>query len=66
MGNTNGTKWKDRLPECPQKRRACLSYHGGKCAALTDTEFKRSCPFYKTKAMVYAKLGDELGEAALA
>ena len=53
-------------PLCLEQRRACLSYSGGKCKALTSTEFGgKRCPFYKTKAMVFAQLPKELAEEAM-
>lgn len=36
-------------PNCSQKREDCTSYRNGKCVILTDTEFKRDCPFYKER-----------------
>ena len=46
------------LPPCRQHRAACLGYGGrGRCKILTDTNFgRKSCPFYKTTAMVTAQL----------
>ena len=48
------------LPECPEYRRACMAYSGGRCRCLRDTYWirqrKKPCPFYKTKAMVAAQL----------
>jgi len=50
-------KYDRNLPPCRQYRRACLSYSGGKCTILHDTDFgEKKCPFYKTKAMVAAQL----------
>ena len=36
-------------PNCSQKKEDCTSYRNGKCVILTDTEFKRDCPFYKER-----------------
>lgn len=27
----------------------CFANEGGRCRCLTNTDFKRGCPFYKTK-----------------
>lgn len=34
-------------PVCVQKRRDCNRYNNGVCVLLTDTNFKKKCPFYK-------------------
>jgi len=48
------------FPRCRGVRRACLAYSGGKCLALLDCNFgTKRCPFYKTKAMLRAQVGDK-------
>lgn len=37
-------------PVCEQKRFDCNKCLDGRCVLLTDTTFKRKCPFYKTVA----------------
>ena len=51
-------------PECQQHRTACLINSNGYCKGLTDTTFRRSCPFYKTKGMLFEQLPKELAEEA--
>ena len=44
---------KMRNPKCLQNRHDCFACNsGGKCNILTNTEFKRKCPFYKKKVDV--------------
>ena len=35
-------------PMCKGKRRDCFAYMNEACTVLSDTEFNRPCPFYKT------------------
>lgn len=40
-------------PKCLQNRHDCFACNSGnKCDILTNTEFKRKCPFYKKKVDV--------------
>lgn len=34
---------------CKQKRTDCNRYQDGLCGLLTDSNFKKPCPFYKKK-----------------
>lgn len=44
---------KIQKPKCLQNRHDCFACNsGGKCVLLTNTEFKRKCPFYKKKVYV--------------
>lgn len=36
-------------PECSQKREKCKFNEMARCTILTDTIFKRECPFYKER-----------------
>lgn len=40
---------KRNLEICEQRRRDCFANHDNVCTALTDTHFKKMCPFYKSK-----------------
>lgn len=52
-------KWRDskaieeayveHLPECSQNRTSCKFNKERRCTILTDTYFKRWCPFYKVR-----------------
>lgn len=48
--NTEAKKqaWAD--PLCVQDRRDCNRYNDGFCSLLTDTRFRKACPFYRKKA----------------
>lgn len=35
--------------KCIQEKYKCLFYRDGKCDILSDTHFKRPCPFYKER-----------------
>ena len=37
------------IPICEQKRYDCNRCMAGHCILLTDTNFKRKCPFYTPK-----------------
>lgn len=42
------------MPKCKQKRHDCFACNkNGKCVCLLDTNFKRKCPFFKTKTEAY-------------
>ena len=43
-------KTKPRCIICKNKN--CFAYYKGTCSILTDTHFKRECPFYKPKMSV--------------
>lgn len=40
-------KAKPRCTIC--KEETCFAYYKGFCSILTNTQFKRKCPFYKPK-----------------
>ena len=44
------SKTKSRCILCQEKD--CFAYYKGVCSILTDTKFKRKCPFYKPKMSV--------------
>lgn len=47
------------LPICKEQRKDCFAYEFyGRCTVLTDTEFKRSCPFYKSRRKYDADAGN--------
>ena len=33
-------------PVCREQRESCAAFRKGNCIALSDTKFKRPCPFY--------------------
>ncbi len=41
-------------PLCEQKKDNCFAFEQGHCVCLTNTEFKKSCPFFKTYKQVVA------------
>lgn len=34
------------------KEKTCFAYYKGVCSILTNTQFKKGCPFYKPKMSV--------------
>ena len=46
---------------CAQNRKDCFSYkEDGTCDCLVNTEFKKKCPFYKTKEEYQKQLQAEI------
>lgn len=45
--NVEKKAWAD--PVCVQDRRDCNRYNEGFCSLLTDTRFRKACPFYRKK-----------------
>ena len=34
---------------CREAKSDCTAYYNGRCVALQDTDFKRPCPFFKSR-----------------
>ena len=45
----DNTSYLAHFPDCSQERKLCKFFEEGKCKILTDTHFKRECPFYKLR-----------------
>lgn len=39
-------------PLCEQKKSNCFAFEQGHCVCLTNTEFKKPCPFFKTRQQI--------------
>ena len=39
---------------CREAKSDCVSYRNGVCIALRDTDFKRPCPFFKSRLRTVA------------
>lgn len=42
-------------PLCEQKKDHCFAYESGHCVILTNTTFKKPCPFFKTHKQAVAE-----------
>lgn len=40
---------KNKIKDISCRKSHCFAYYKGACSILTDTHFKRECPFYKRK-----------------
>lgn len=49
-------------PLCKQRRTSCAENKRGNCLLLTDTNFKRPCPFYRERGAETARLETPLGK----
>lgn len=42
-------------PLCYQRRITCFAFESGHCVILTNTRFKKKCPFFKTTQQVISE-----------
>lgn len=42
---------------CEQRRHDCFANYNGSCDCLSDTNFKRKCPFYKSRMEYLSRKG---------